>query len=136
MLIEHGSKISKIFSDKRIQMPPEHTSNWIQVELDSVSDKQFFCPRAAHSWQRTDCGVSQVPAADAGKGGYLDGVGLPGILVGYPLLRNQDKSRLGNLEREIGDDPELVCQLGKNQRVGGSLQWCAGMGMGKMGLGH
>lgn len=40
-------------------MPPEHTSNWIQVELDSVSDKQFFCPRAAHSWQRTDCGVSQ-----------------------------------------------------------------------------
>lgn len=57
-----------------------------------------------------------MPAADAGKGGDLDGIGLPGILVGYPLLRNQDKSRLDNLEREIGDDPNPVCQLGKNQR--------------------
>ena len=46
-----------------------------------------------------------MPAAEAGKGGHLDGIGLAGIPVVYPLPRNQFKPRLDNLEREIGDDP-------------------------------
>lgn len=104
------------------------------MELDSVPDKQFFCPRRlilgsaqAGGWG----GGLQVPAADAGKGGHLDGIGLPGILVGYPLLRKQCKSALDNLEREINQRSTLEIK-GWVEVASALDQRCALMGVGKV----